>query len=104
MKDITDIHVQTTLNNYIKTGQTLVVDFFAPWCGPCRVLAPQLEKLPVTVVKINGDNEDAAVQTQVNLLMEQYQVAAYPTILIFKNGMMVQKVVGANMKAILAAL
>lgn len=104
MKDITDIHVQATLANYVKTGETIVVDFYAPWCGPCRMLAPQLEKLPVTVLKINGDNEDTAVQAQVNVLMEHYQVSAYPTVLIFKKGILVQKVTGANMKAILAAL
>jgi thioredoxin 1 len=104
MKDITDINVQTTLNNYIKTGETIIVDFFAPWCGPCRVLAPQLDKLPATVLKINGDNEDATVQTQVNALMEYFQVSAYPTVLVFKNGSLVQKVVGANIQAIKAAL
>ncbi len=104
MKDITDINVQATLNNYIKTGETIVVDFFAPWCGPCKMLGPHLEKLPAIVLKINGDNEDTAVQTQVNALMEYYQVTAYPTVIVFKNGSLVQKVVGANIQAIKAAL
>jgi len=105
MKDITDINVRITLANYIKSGQTIVVDFYAPWCAPCRALAPVLEKLTgVIVLKINGDNADDAVQAQVNSIMTQFQVTAYPTIIIFKDGEFVKKIVGANINAIKAAL
>lgn len=105
MKDITGPQVLETLQQYISSAPVLVVDFFAPWCGPCKMLGPQLEKLKdVTVIKINGDNEDAAVQSKVDKIMAHYQVTAYPTVLIFKHCKLVQKVVGANMNAIKAAL
>lgn len=105
MKDITSPRVVEALQHYISTEPTLIVDFYASWCGPCKMLGPQLEKLKdVTVVKINGDNEDAATQSQVDKLMAHYQVTAYPTVLVFKNSQLVQKVVGANMNAIKAAL
>lgn len=105
MKDITGPQVQQTLQQYISSSPVLIVDFYAPWCGPCKMLGPQLEKITnATVVKINGDSEDPTTQTKVEQLMSHYQVTAYPTVLIFKNGQLVQKVVGANLNAIKAAL
>jgi thioredoxin-like negative regulator of GroEL len=105
MKDITGPQVVQTLQQYISSSPVLIVDFYAPWCGPCKVLGPQLEKITTaTVIKINGDNEDPSVQSKVDQLMAHYQVTAYPTVLIFKKGSLVQKVVGANLNAIKAAL
>lgn len=105
MKDITGPQVLQTLQHYIASSPVLIVDFYAPWCGPCKMLGPQLDKITnATVIKINGDNEDPNVQANVDHLMAQFQVTAYPTVLIFKQGKLVQKVVGANLNAIKAAL
>ena len=105
MKDITGPRVLESLQQYISSEPVLIVDFYATWCGPCKMLGPQLEKLTnVTVVKINGDNEDLKVQATVDKIMAHYQVTAYPTVLIFKHSQLIQRVVGANINAIKAAL
>jgi len=103
--DITDINIQTTLQTYISTKQTILVDFYASWCGPCKMLTPHLEKLEnVVVLKVNGDHPDVAVQQVVNQLMTGYEISAFPTIIIFKHGKIFEKIVGANLAAIKAAV
>ena len=63
-----------------------IVDFYADWCGPCRMLAPILEKLEENVLKINVDNhEDIA---------REYGVMSIPTICIFKDGELKAKEIG----------
>ena len=84
----------------VKDG-TVVVDFFATWCGPCKMLAPVLEELSeeetsVKFVKVDIDEEE--------LLAEQYQVQAVPTVLVFKDGAIVNKQLGFAPKAVLKNL
>ncbi|MBE0491617.1 MAG: thioredoxin [Sulfurospirillum sp.] len=83
----------------IKEG-VCVVDFWAPWCGPCRMLAPVIEELAeefdgkAKICKVNTDEEqDAAVK---------YGIRSIPTILFFKDGELVDQMVGASSKQILA--
>ena len=70
----------------------VVVDFWAPWCGPCVRTAPEMEKVAVAlgdtgkVYKVNVDNEQQ--------LAEKYNVVSIPTLLIFKDGKQVGKTVG----------
>ncbi len=70
----------------------LLVDFYAPWCGPCQIMAGVLEKLSeqvkdkAQVVKINTDNYPA--------LATQYKVSALPTLVLFKNGQPVDRIEG----------
>lgn len=105
MLDISEINIKAILLSHISSGETILVDFYASWCGPCKMLAPQLEKLTgVTVLKINGDHENPAVQHAVNDIMTAYEITAFPTILIFKRGILFTKIVGANLAAIKAAL
>ena len=74
----------------------VLVDFYADWCGPCKMMAPAIEQLAgelegkVVVGKLNVDeNEDIAVR---------YQVMSIPTLIVFKDGQAVQKAVGLQSK------
>lgn len=106
--DITTLNVEALLNHCIETYETLIVDFYAPWCGPCKMIAVPLEHMATTgvasVVKINGDHDEPEVKQKVEHVMSQYDISAFPTVLIFKKKTLIRKVVGANLAQIKAAL
>jgi thioredoxin 1 len=86
-------------DNTVKDGVVLV-DFWAPWCGPCRMLAPVIEELAgefegkAKICKVNTDEEqDLAVK---------YGIRSVPTILFFKEGQLVDQNIGAASKSVLA--
>jgi thioredoxin 1 len=88
-----------TFNNETNEGLVLV-DFWAPWCGPCKMIAPVLEELDsemgdkVKIVKVDVDeNQETAAK---------FGVMSIPTLLVFKNGEVVDKVVGFQPKEALA--
>jgi thioredoxin 1 len=73
----------------LESTTLVVVDFFATWCSPCHLLLPTLKQLDS--VKIGKVNVDENPELAIN-----YQVAAVPTVLFFKNGKMVKRVVGLH--------
>lgn len=78
----------------IRAGTTLV-DFWAPWCGPCRMLTPVVEALSTEMkgVKFGKVNVDEQPE-----LSEKFEVASVPTLLLFKNGKVIANRVGATTK------
>ncbi len=94
-------YIELTNENFdatVKEGVSLV-DFWAPWCGPCRMIAPVIDELAVDfdgkakICKVNSDEQqDLAVK---------YGVRSIPTMLFMKNGEVVDTLVGANSKQVL---
>ena len=95
--ELTDANFQETVSSH----HLMVVDFWAPWCGPCRVVSPVLEQLAAemageaTFGKLNVDDNPATSQ--------QFQIQGIPTILIFKDGEPVDGLVGAAPKQMIEA-
>lgn len=89
------IVTQDEFNEIVKQGVVLV-DFFATWCGPCKMLAPVLEELSAayegkaTIVKVDVDQEQE--------LAAKFGVMSIPTLILFKNGEAVKQVVGFQPK------
>lgn len=82
--------------NEVEGQGTVVVDFWAPWCGPCKMLAPILEELSTELgdsVKIAKLNVDENPETA-----SRFGVMSIPTLIFFKDGQPVDKVVGLNSK------
>ena len=80
----------------LKSKEPVVVDFWAEWCGPCRMIAPALEEISgslgdkVKIVKLNVDENPATAQ--------KYGIMSIPTLMLFKNGQLASRQVGAAPK------
>lgn len=85
----------------LKSDTPVIVDFWAVWCGPCKMIAPHLDALAteyagkVKVVKVDIDSEREVA--------ERYNILSIPTLLFFKDGKVVEQVVGAVPKTTIAA-
>jgi len=88
--EITDANFEELVNS----GKPMIVDFWAEWCGPCRMVGPIIEELATAyegqavIGKMDVDNN--------NDVVGQFGIRNIPTVLFFKDGKMVDKIVGAN--------
>ena len=81
----------------LKSSQPVLVDFWAEWCGPCRALAPTIEKL---AKDYSGKVKVGKVDTDVNRETAlQYRIESIPTVILFRNGQVAQKFVGLRREA-----
>ena len=94
------VATNTNFSELIQDSKLVIVDFWATWCGPCRMISPILDELEeemadqITVVKVNVDDADQ--------IAAQYRIMSIPTLLFIKNGQIVDKTVGAMPKPALA--
>lgn len=92
----------TNFRNAVEAGTPVLVDFWAPWCGPCRVIAPILEEVAkefegkARVAKVNVDESPD--------IASQFGVRGIPTLILFKNGQIQGQMVGVNPKASIVSM
>jgi thioredoxin 1 len=94
--EVTDASFESAV---LKSDKTVVVDFWATWCGPCKMVAPVLDEIAgenkdkLTVAKLDIDANPATAR--------DYQVMSIPTMIVFQDGKPVKQIVGAKPKAAL---
>jgi len=98
---VSSVTSMTEFKKFISEDKVTVVDFFATWCGPCKQIAPFVEKLSKEFDKNNFLKVDV---DEVSDVAAEVGVRAMPTFMVFRNGEKVAEVVGANPAALKAAV
>jgi thioredoxin 1 len=96
MGSIHEVSDATFDSEVLSSSQPVLVDFWAPWCAPCRMIAPVLEQL-------SGENADSVKIVKVNVddspgIAAGYGISSIPTIMLFKGGQVVERFIGVQPK------
>ena len=98
---VTTVTTENFENEVLNCEKTVLIDFWASWCGPCRMLSPIVdeiakERTDIKVGKINVDEQEA--------LAVQFGIMSIPTLIVFKNGKPVRQSAGVQPKAAILAM
>ena len=94
---VQEVNISNFQTEVLNSDKITIVDFFADWCGPCRKLSPIIEE-------VEQELADKAKFTKINTddnidLAKEYQISGIPTLLVFKNGALVERMVGLMPKS-----